>query len=122
MQDPLRRSAKALAAPGSPWGESHLCHSRCAEPAPVSAVPSDVNVSIIPFLALFVYLGWFVQMLICNTFLRFIPVGNFTETFLGDEDCLFLNVLSPRGAAKLPVLFWIRKLSSVFILFMGLDS
>ncbi|KAK1755534.1 Alpha/Beta hydrolase protein [Echria macrotheca] len=29
--------------------------------------------------------------------------GNFTETVLGDEDCLFLNILSPRGATKLPV-------------------
>lgn len=50
----------------------------------------------------------------------FIPVGNFTETILGDEDCLFLNVFSPKGAAKLPVLFWIRMYSSLFVALRGL--
>ncbi|KAK4446929.1 Alpha/Beta hydrolase protein [Podospora aff. communis PSN243] len=38
----------------------------------------------------------------------FIPVGNFTDTFQGDEDCLFLSVVSPRKAKNLPVLFWIH--------------
>ena len=43
-----------------------------------------------------------------------IPAGNFTETILGDEDCLFLNVFSPRGANQLPVIFLIRMFLASF--------
>ncbi|KAK3395154.1 putative carboxylesterase [Podospora didyma] len=35
-------------------------------------------------------------------------VVNFNASILGDEDCLFLNVFSPKGASKLPVVVWIH--------------
>jgi len=36
-------------------------------------------------------------------------VVNFDSSIRGEEDCLFLNVFSPRGASKLPVVVWIRE-------------
>lgn len=39
---------------------------------------------------------------------------NFTKSGLGNEDCLFLNVLSPNNAKNLPVMVWIRKSSFGF--------
>ncbi|KAK4205450.1 Alpha/Beta hydrolase protein [Triangularia verruculosa] len=39
---------------------------------------------------------------------RLPAVVNFTESVLGNEDCLFLNVFAPTNAKKLPVLVWLH--------------
>jgi carboxylesterase type B len=50
-------------------------------------------------------------------------VVNFDSSIRGEEDCLFLNVFSPRGASKLPVVVWIRKsFSSLMIVKKGFGS